>query len=71
MTRLDSFQLWIQETKVKNVAKKLNIKYITVWHWFKRNRSPKPTTALKIVKMSKLSWEDIYKPYALKKLKNK
>lgn len=67
--KLDKFQLWIKENKIKNVAKKMKEGNVTVWYWFKRSRVPKPKTALRIIKSSNLTWADIYQPFAERKTK--
>ena len=64
--KLDKFQAWIKENKIKNISKLMDIDGVTVWKWFKRTRVPRPAIALKITKLSKLSFDDIYRPFAIK-----
>ena len=64
MFELDKFQIWIKTNTIRAVAAKLGEDPTTVWKWYMRRRAPKPPTALKIIKLSKLSWRDIYENYA-------
>jgi hypothetical protein len=67
MPKLDKFQTWIKENTIKGISAKLKEDPVTVWKWFMRRRPPKPTTSLKIIRLSKLTWTDIYENYALGK----
>ena len=67
MYQLDSFQIWIKAFPTKELAKKLKEDPVTVWKWYAGLRAPKPKVALKIIKLSGLTWKDIYFNYAIGK----
>jgi hypothetical protein len=70
MQELDKFQAWIKSNTATKISKDLGISYVTVFYWYLRHTAPRPKDALRIIKMSNLSWSDIYLNFALgKKLK--
>ena len=67
MPKLDKFQTWLIKNTLRGVSIKFKTDYVTVWKWYRRRRAPKPAAALRIIRLSKLTWADIYENYALGK----
>jgi hypothetical protein len=71
MSKLDAFQAWIKNYTFDELGAKLGEHPVTVWKWYAGVQAPRPKDALKIIKLSGLSWKNIYYNYAVGKRTHK
>lgn len=62
-----TLQNYIIEVGQSELARQLNVTRQTVFQWLNFSTVPRPEMAGRIIAISKnrVTWEDIYKPYAI------
>ena len=66
-----TLQKYIKLIGIKKVCEIYNVSNSTVDQWLKLVSAPRPETALMIIRKTRgrVSWEGIYKPIALKRIR--
>lgn len=70
---VDKFTRWLERTGMGTIAKRIGVSRQILSQWKQRKSLPRPRYALLLIRMSKgaVTFEDVYKPVALRTLRKK